>query len=99
MKRSLGELRNNINSEIDQIKAENRQLKSQVAHCNCRHRRGNSGYGASGSGKASQSSNRNRGNCSSDKSSGEDSDLQTSFGESLKLFFCLAVVNLALKSD
>jgi len=90
VKRALGELRSNINSEIDQLKTENRVLKTQVASCtcHCRHRQRGGGASGSGGGKGAQAANRNR-NQSSEKSSGEDSDLQTSFGRSLLYTFVL----------
>src|SRR6218665_1095157 len=63
LKQTLNEFRSSVEAELEQLKKENKLLKSQVARCTC--------------GCRTRPANQNQTN---DKSSEDDSNLQTSFG-------------------
>lgn len=70
LKQTLTEFRSSVETELEQLKKENKLLKSQVARCTC--------------GCRTRPANQNQTN---DKSSEDDSNLQTSFGTKEYLSF------------
>lgn len=67
LKQTLNEFRSSVEAELEQLKKENKLLKSQVARCTC--------------GCRTRPANQNQTN---DKSSEDDSNLQTSFDKSVE---------------